>query len=83
MPQIGHDYFQGCFFCRPQIVVRSVPANKAVYVQLLQAANDPCFDLCRISQVFRRDVWLSDRLLHYLNSPLFGSKPRFIRFRMR
>ena len=50
----------------------SVPANKAVHVQLLQAANHPRFDLYRISRVFRHDVSLSYRLLHSLNSPLFG-----------
>ena len=71
--EIGYDYFQGYFFCRPQIVGRkSVPANKTVYLQLLQAANEPVFDLHKISQIFRRDVSLSYRLLRYLNSPLFG-----------
>ena len=39
--EIGYDFFQGYFFCRPQIVGRrSVPANKTVYLQLLQAANE-------------------------------------------
>jgi c-di-GMP-related signal transduction protein len=70
---IGYDYFQGCFFCRPQILNRrSVPANKAVYLQLPQVANAPVFDLRRISEIFRRDVSLSYRLLRYLNSPVFG-----------
>jgi c-di-GMP-related signal transduction protein len=70
---IGYDYFQGYFFCRPQILNRrSVPANKAVNLQLLQAANAPIFELCRISGIFRRDVSLSYRLLCYLNSPVFG-----------
>lgn len=71
--QIGYDYFQGYFFCRPQIVGRrSVPANKTVYLQLLQAANAPVFDLHRISLIFRRDVSLSYRLLRYLNSAVFS-----------
>jgi len=71
--EIGYDYFQGYFFCRPQIVGRrSVPANKTVYLQLLQAANEPEFNLHRISQLFRRDVSLSYRLLRYLNSAAFG-----------
>jgi c-di-GMP-related signal transduction protein len=60
---IGYDYFQGCFFCRPQILNRrSVPANKAVYLQLPQVANAPVFDLRRISEIFRRDVSLSYRV---------------------
>jgi c-di-GMP-related signal transduction protein len=71
--EIGYDYFQGYFFCRPQIVGRrSVPANKTVYLQLLQAANSDAFELHRISKIFRRDVSLSYRLLRYLNSPVFG-----------
>jgi len=70
---IGYDYFQGYFFFRPQIVERrSVPANKSVYLQLLAAANEPLFDIQRISQLFRQDVSLSYRLLRYLNSPIFG-----------
>ena len=57
---IGYDYFQGYFFCRPQVVERrGVPANKTVYLQLLQAANAPLFDLHHISMIFRRDVSLS------------------------
>ena len=72
---IGYDYFQGYFFCRPQIVERrSVPANKSVYLQLLAAANEPVFNIQKISQLFRRDVSLSYRLLRYLNSPIFGFK---------
>jgi c-di-GMP-related signal transduction protein len=47
---IGYHYFQGYFFCRPQIVERrSVPANKSVYLQLLAAANEPAFNIHKIS----------------------------------
>jgi c-di-GMP-related signal transduction protein len=71
--EIGYDFFQGYFFCRPQIVGRrSVPANKTVYLQLLQAANEPVFDLHKISNIFKRDVSLSYRLLRYLNSAAFA-----------
>jgi EAL and modified HD-GYP domain-containing signal transduction protein len=71
--EIGYDYFQGYFFCRPQVVNRrSMPANKMVYLELLQAANAPVFDLQKISLIFRRDVSLSYRLLRYLNSAAFA-----------
>ena len=71
--EIGYDFFQGYFFCRPQIVGRrSVPANKTVYLQLLQAANEETFNLHKISNVFKRDVSLSYRLLRYLNSAAFA-----------
>jgi len=71
--EIGYDYFQGYFFCRPEVVGRrSVPANKTVYLELLQAANANVFDFHKISIIFRRDVSLSYRLLRYLNSASFG-----------
>jgi c-di-GMP-related signal transduction protein len=71
--KIGYDYFQGYFFCRPEMVRRrSVPANKTVYLELLRAANAAEFDLRKISQIFRKDVSLSYRLLRYLNSAGFA-----------
>lgn len=51
--EIGYD-FQGYFFCRPQLVGRrSIPANKTVCLQLLQAANEPVFNLHKISQILK------------------------------
>jgi EAL and modified HD-GYP domain-containing signal transduction protein len=71
--ELGYDYFQGYFFCRPQILGRrSVPAHKGIYLQLLQAANEQEFSLQRIGQLFKRDVSLSYRLLRYLNSAVFA-----------
>jgi c-di-GMP-related signal transduction protein len=71
--EIGYDYFQGYFFCRPQIVGRrSVPANKRVYLELLRAANEEQFNLQKIGMIFKRDVSLSYRLLRYLNSAAFA-----------
>jgi|HubBroStandDraft_6_1064221.scaffolds.fasta_scaffold33910_2 c-di-GMP-related signal transduction protein len=71
--ELGYDYFQGYFFCRPQILGRrSVPANKGIYLQLLQAANEQEFSLQKIGKLFKRDVSLSYRLLRYLNSAVFA-----------
>jgi c-di-GMP-related signal transduction protein len=49
-----------------------VPANKTVYLQLLQAANEEIFNLHKISNIFKRDVSLSYRRLRYLNSAAFS-----------
>ncbi len=69
---LGYAFFQGYFFCRPQMVKRrSVPANKMVYLLLLRAANEGEFNLHKIASIFRRDVSLSYRLLRFLNSPIF------------
>ena len=69
---MGYQYFQGYFFCRPLMVHRSaVPVNKAVYVRLLSAANRAQIDLNQVSRLIQEDVSLSYRLLRYLNSPAF------------
>jgi c-di-GMP-related signal transduction protein len=70
--EMGYEYFQGCFFCRPQMVSRkSVPANRAMYLRLLQAANRPQLDRTEIAGLMKQDASLNYRLLRYLNSPAF------------
>ena len=69
----GYHYFQGFFFCKPQVIsARDIPAFKASYLQLLQAVHRPELDFREIERVLRHELSLSYRLLRYLNSPLFG-----------
>jgi len=69
----GYHYFQGFFFCKPQVIsAREIPAFKATCVQLLQAVHRPELDFREIERVLRQELSLSYRLLRYLNSPLFG-----------
>jgi EAL and modified HD-GYP domain-containing signal transduction protein len=70
---MGYQFFQGYFFCRPEMLSRrGVPSNKAIYVQLLHAATRPKVDQDDIGNLIKQEVSLSYRLLRYLNSPLFG-----------
>jgi EAL and modified HD-GYP domain-containing signal transduction protein len=70
---MGYEFFQGYFFCRPEMVYRrSVPENKMIYIQLLRAATAPQIDLIEIGRLIKQEISLSYRLLRYLNSPLFG-----------
>jgi len=69
----GYHYFQGFFFCEPQVIsAREIPAFKVSYLQLLQAVYRSALDFREIERTLRQDVALSYRLLRYLNSPLFG-----------
>jgi len=69
----GYRYFQGYFFCKPQIVpTRHIPAFKAHYLRLLQAIHKPNLDRNEISALIDREVSLCYKLLRYVNSPLFG-----------
>ncbi len=71
----GYVYFQGYFFCRPQIVPgRHIPAFKLHYLQILQAISKPELDRSEIEALIDREVSLCYKLLRLVNSALFGFK---------
>ncbi len=71
--QQGYDYFQGYFFCKPQVLsTRDIPGFKLNYIRLLQATNRPELDLNEIDNILRQEPSLLYRLLRCLNSALFG-----------
>lgn len=73
----GFSWFQGYFFCRPEVVAgRRVPANQFAQLELLQAIAAPDLDFERLEGIIRRDVGLSVTLLRYLNSAAFGWRER-------
>ena len=74
---LGYDYFQGYFFCKPQLQrAKRIPKSQPQCLKLLQKVNEPNFDIDRIEELLRSDLTLSYKLLRYLNSPLFHrSKP--------
>ncbi|MBL1351936.1 MAG: HDOD domain-containing protein [Zetaproteobacteria bacterium] len=71
---LGFDYFQGYFFCKPEIVKgQTMPESKIAVLRALQkvmtatVVND-------IQDVVKQDVSLSYRLLKYINSAAFGMR---------
>jgi c-di-GMP-related signal transduction protein len=69
----GYHYFQGYFFCKPQLLAaKEIPTFKLNYLQLLQAVHRPELDFRQIESVLRRELSLSYRLLKYMNSALFS-----------
>jgi len=78
----GYHYFQGFFFCRPEIIAaREIPAFKLNQLQLLKVLRGTDLDFDEIERVLSHDLSFSYRLLRYLNSALFGlrSEVRSIR----
>jgi c-di-GMP-related signal transduction protein len=70
---LGFAYFQGYFFCRPEIVVgHEVPASRLHYVRLLEMVCRPELDMRELETMLKQEASISYRLLRYLNSPLFG-----------
>ena len=69
----GYVYFQGYFFCKPQIVPsRHIPAFKVHYLRILQAISKPELDRSEIVALIDREVSLCYKLLRFVNSSLFG-----------
>ncbi len=70
---LGFVYFQGYFFCRPELVRgREVPASRLHYMRLLEMVSRREIDMRELEKLLKQEASLSYRLLRYLNSPLFG-----------
>ena len=70
---LGYQYFQGYFFCRPQVAQRrTIPTQKLQYMRVMQIVNQPDVDLQRLAAAIKQDASLTYRLLRYMNSPLFA-----------
>jgi EAL and modified HD-GYP domain-containing signal transduction protein len=70
---MGFTYFQGYFFCKPELVVgHEVPANRLRHLRLLEMVSRAELDLRELETILKQEASLCYRLLRYLNSPLFG-----------
>jgi c-di-GMP-related signal transduction protein len=69
--KLGYDYFQGYFFCKPQMLkARRLPESGVQSLRLLQMISESELDVDRVDALIRGDVSLSYKLLRYLNSPM-------------
>jgi EAL and modified HD-GYP domain-containing signal transduction protein len=70
--QLGFDYYQGYFFCKPQIVSQGkMPANRLSTLHLLAKLHDPQITMDKLELAVGQNMAISYRILRYLNSPLF------------
>jgi len=70
---LGFIYFQGYFFCKPEVVSRQdVPGFKFNYLRFIQELNSPDVDYDAIEKIIKQDIALSYKLLRYINSVTFG-----------
>ena len=69
---LGFDYFQGFFFCHPQLVKhKHTPANKLVVLNLLSKIQNPELDFDEFESILAQDVTLTYKLMRYINSAAF------------
>ncbi len=70
---LGFEYFQGYFFCKPQIVEGvSLSSNRMAVVLLLAKLQDPHIELHELHDLVKNDIALSVKLLRYVNSASVG-----------
>lgn len=70
---LGFEYFQGYFFCKPNIVKGAhTPSSRMAIMQLLARLQDPDLDFGELQNLVAQDVSLSYRILRYINSAHFS-----------
>jgi EAL and modified HD-GYP domain-containing signal transduction protein len=70
---LGFDYFQGYFLCRPDIVKgQRTPANRLVTLRLLAKLQDPETEFDELEEIISRDVSLSYKLLRLINAAIYS-----------
>lgn len=71
--RLGFDFFQGYFFCKPEVLQgREMPANKVAVLMLLAKLQDPKIGLDELERIVSMDVSLSYKLLRLINSAYSG-----------
>ena len=67
------SYFQGYFFCRPEILEKkSLPSNKLIILNLISKLQDPEITSDELEGLLAQDITLSYKLLRYINSASFS-----------
>lgn len=71
--QLGFDYFQGYFFCRPEIVQgRKIQSSRLVALQALANLQKPDTSIEELERIIAMDVTLGYRLLKLVNSGYYS-----------
>ena len=71
----GYTYFQGYFFCKPEIITRKdIPVNKMIYLRLIKELNSKEFHLDKLEELIIKDASITYKLLKIINSSAFSIK---------
>jgi len=72
--KIGCDFFQGYFFCKPNVIKsRRLDASRLILLNTLAKIQDPKVDFKALEEMIIQDVTLSYKLLRIANSALFAT----------
>lgn len=70
---LGFDFFQGYFFCKPDLVKgEHTPSCRTLTLRLLARIQDPEIEFKELADLIAQDVSFSYRILRYINSAQFS-----------
>ncbi len=70
--ELGFKYFQGYFFCKPEIIQgKDIPSSQVTLLQIMAEANKENFDFNDVRKMIERDISISYKLMRYINSAYF------------
>jgi EAL and modified HD-GYP domain-containing signal transduction protein len=68
--KLGFDYFQGFFFCKPEVAAHpKIPFNRLSTLHLLAKLQNPNISAQDLEQAVAQNLAITYKLLRYLNSP--------------
>lgn len=71
--ELGFSYFQGYFFCKPQIVEGTRISNhRMATILLLAKLQNPDIQIAELEELVKTDLSLSVKLIRYVNSASIG-----------
>ena len=73
--EMGFDYFQGYFFCKPEIIKgKEISSSNISLLRILAEVNKSDFSFDQIEKMVSTDLSVSYKLLRYINSAFFNRK---------
>ncbi len=71
--QLGFDYFQGYYFCKPDIVAgKQLPPNRLALLEMIATLQDPECSFEELEVIISKDVAISYKLLRIINSSFYS-----------
>ena len=71
--QLGFDFFQGYFLCKPEIISnKKVPASRLAVLELLQQLQNPSIEMKQLEHVISSDPVLSFKTLKTVNAASYA-----------
>lgn len=75
--ELGFDFYQGYFFCQPDVVRgQRSPANRLAVMRLLATLQNPTIEFHELEEIIVQDVSLSYKLLRLINSAFYARPQR-------